>query len=134
GRQVKETKKQLEARFKKSLRLFESRDEEQYVKLIITEPDGTKKLREIFVQRASAPGEQRMLARVMKPFDLKGASVLLVATKHADDQWVYRPASKQTRKVVVAEKKGAILGSELRYEDFNPAAIRRSDIDLLKTE
>lgn len=135
AKQNKESKAELEARFKRALRLFESKDEEEYVKMIIHEPDGVKRVREVYIQRIEAvEGEQRMLARVMKPFDLKGSSVLLVATKKTDDQWIYLPSSKQTRKVVVAEKKGAILGSELRYEDFNPSAIRHSSIDLLKTE
>lgn len=131
----KESKEELEARFKRALHLFESKDEEEYVKMVISEPDGVKRLREVYMQRAGVTdGEQRMLARVIKPFDLKGSSVLLVATKETDDQWIYLPSSKQTRKVVVAEKKGAILGSELRYEDFNPSAIRHSTISLLKSE
>lgn len=123
-----------EARFKRALALFESKDEQQNVKLTIIEPDGTRKLREVSVARLGLEGEQRMLARVISPADLKGAGVLVVATKQRDNQWVYLPSSKQTRKVVVAEQKGVILGSELRYEDFNPAAIRRSSVDLLKQE
>ncbi len=133
-KQDSERKAENEARFKRALHLFESKDEQEQVKLTIIEPDGTRKLREVFVQRMGFEGEQRMLARVISPADLKGAGVLVVATKQRDNQWVYLPSSKQTRKVVVAEQKGVILGSELRYEDFNPAAIRRSSVELIKQE
>ncbi|PWU19512.1 MAG: hypothetical protein C5B49_05690 [Bdellovibrio sp.] len=134
GKPSRESKAQLEQRFKQALRLFETKDEEEKVQMVILEPDGSKKRRELRIQRAADGGAQRMLARVVKPADLRGSSVLLVTTKEADQQWVYLPSSKQTRKVIVANQKGYILGSELRYEDFNPSVIRRSNVSLLRSE
>lgn len=124
----------LEMRFKRALRLFESRDEEAVVKLTTTEPDGNKKIQEIHLQRVGIRGQQRMLARVTSPPDLKGSSVLVIADKKSENQWIYLPSTKQTRKVVVHEQRGGILGTELRFEDINPSVIRRSNLQLLRTD
>lgn len=131
---VKESKEQLRIRFQRAMKLFESKDERALVKLSILEPDGTTKVREMVVHRAGENGEQRMLARVRSPTDLKGSSVLIIATKKTEDQWIFLPSSKQTRRVVTSDQNGAIMGSELRYEDLNPSVIRQSSIDLIRTD
>lgn len=130
----KQSQAELETRFKRALHLFESRDEEAIVKMTIIEPDGNKSSREIQIQRVGFKGQQRMLARVVNPPDLKGSSVLVIANEKSENQWIYLPSTKQTRKVVVSEQRGGILGSELRFEDINPSVIRQSNLHLLKTD
>lgn len=125
----------LKARFEKALKQFDSKDEEAKVRLSIIEPDGSKKTREISIQRVGGKGEQRVMARILAPADLKGTGFLSIMTKETENQWVYLPSSKQTRKVVTGEQKeGGVLGSELRYEDFNPSVVRETDVKLIKTE
>ncbi len=116
-------------RFEKAMQKFDTRDEEMNVKIVIVDSDGSQREREIQIQRAGAGNEQRMIARVMAPADLKGTSLLSVLKKGTESQWLYLPSSKQTRKIVGAgQKDGGILGSELRYEDFNPSVIPKSKI------
>ncbi|PWU19134.1 MAG: hypothetical protein C5B49_06210 [Bdellovibrio sp.] len=126
----------LHKRFDQAMKKFESKDEEAVVKLSIQSPDGSAKVRELVVQRAGFGKEQRMLARIQAPTDLKGTGLLSIVDKSSENQWIYLPSTKQTRKVVMAEQNdaGGVLGSELRYEDFNPSVIRRSEITLMKTE
>ncbi len=122
----------LKVRFQKALKQFESKDESAKVKLTILETDGSKLVREIEIQRTGGKSEQRMLARITAPSDLKGTSLLSIVTKEDENQWVYLPSSKQVRKVVAAESsEGGVLGSELRYEDFNPSVIRETEVKLL---
>lgn len=125
----------LKARFEKALKQFDSKDEEAKVRLSIIEPDGSKKTREISIQRVGGKGEQRVMARILAPADLKGTGFLSIMTKETENQWVYLPSSKQTRKVVTGDQKeGGVLGSELRYEDFNPSVVRETEVKLIKTE
>lgn len=125
----------LKARFEKALKQFDSKDEEAKIRLSIIEPDGSKKSREISITRVGGKGEQRVLARILSPSDLKGTGFLSIMTKETENQWVYLPSSKQTRKVVTGEQKeGGVLGSELRYEDFNPSVVRETEVKLVKTE
>lgn len=122
----------LKVRFQKALKQFESKDESAKVKLTIVETDGSKLVREIEIQRTGGKAEQRMLARITAPSDLKGTSLLSIVSKEEENQWVYLPSSKQVRKVVAAESsEGGVLGSELRYEDFNPSVIRETEVKLL---
>lgn len=124
-----------QARFEKALKKFDANDEEAKVKMSITAPDGSEKTREILIKRVGGAKEQRMIARIMAPQDLKGTSLLSIITKNEENQWVYFPSSKQTRKIVTGEQgDNGVLGSELRYDDFNPAVIRKANATLLKTE
>lgn len=123
----------LKTRFQKALKQFESRDEEAHIKLSIIETDGSILVRELELQRTGQKGEQRMMARILSPADLKGTSLLSIVTKDDENQWVYLPSSKQVRKVVASESsEGGVLGSELRYEDFDPSVIRETEVSLLK--
>lgn len=125
----------LKARFEKALKQFDSKDEEANIRLSIIEPDGSKKAREITLKRVGTKGEQRVLARIVSPSDLKGTGFLSIMSKDTENQWVYLPSSKQTRKIVTNEQsEGGVLGSELRYEDFNPSVVRETEVKLVKTE
>lgn len=129
------TGENLEARFQKALKQFQAKDEEAQVKLTIIEADGSQLVREVQLQRAGAASEQRLLARIMAPSDLKGMGLLSIVTKDNENQWVYLPSSKQVRKIVGAESSDSgVLGSELRYEDFDPSVIRRTEVKKIKTE
>lgn len=125
---------QLKARFQKAMKQFESRDESAKVKLTIVETDGSKLVREMDIQRTGAKKEQRMLARITAPSDLKGTSLLSIVTPEDENQWVYLPSSKQVRKVVASESSDSgVLGSELRYEDFDPSVVRETAVTFLKS-
>lgn len=122
-------------RFKTALRSFESKNEEARVVMKIIEPDGSTKERELALRRVGAQQEQRILVRIVAPPDLKGMSLLSVVEKDAENQWIYFPSTKQTRKIVTSDQaEGGILGSELKYEDFDPAIIRRTTAELLRSE
>jgi hypothetical protein len=97
------------------------------VKMSIIDADGSKKDRQIELKRLTTKSDQRVLARLMSPPDLRGMAFLSVVEKGGENQWVYLPSSKQTRHVVgVSNKDSGILGSDLTYEDLNPGAIRSS--------
>src|SRR5690606_12778728 len=97
--------------------------------------NGAKSARELSLQRSGVGGEQRMVARILAPADLKGTSLLSVVTKDSEDQWIYLPSSKQVRKVVSKDGgDSGVLGSELRYEDFDPSVIRATKVTLKASE
>jgi len=65
-------------------------------------------------------GEVRMtLAEVTAPSDEAGTKLLLVDTPgKVDEQLFYLPSTKQTMRVSGKARKGAFLGSDFAYEDF----------------
>ena len=126
---------EIKARFEKALKAFSSKDEEATVTMTIIESDGSKKNRELKMKRSSHKSEQKLLARILSPADLKGMTMLSVMEGDAENQWVYFPSSKQTRKVVTSDRSdGGILGSEIKYEDFDPQVVRQTKVKILKSE
>lgn len=126
----------FKSRLDAALKSFQAKDEELSLKMAIIEPDGqSKPPMELTVQRVGDGKEQRALLRMNMPKDLRGTAILSKVTRSNEDQWIYLPSTKQTRKIVAADQsETGILGSELRYEDFNPAVIRRSKVEFVATE
>lgn len=60
------------------------------------------------------------------PPDVKGTKLLTWTHKQReDDQWLYLPAIKRTRRISGANKTGSFMGSELAYEDLASAEVER---------
>ena len=120
---------------KNSLQRLQSKDESETVQMVIIEADGTKKERNLEIKRRSGAQDQRVLARISSPPDVRGMAFLSVIDKQAEKQYLYLPSSKQTRRIVGnGGEQNGILGSELSYEDLNPAAIRSSHAKVLRTD
>jgi len=55
------------------------------------------------------------------PENVRGTILLTHAHKAGeDDQWLYLPASKRTRRISAGHKSGSFMGSEFTYEDLAP--------------
>ena len=53
------------------------------------------------------------------PADVKGTKLLTHAFKEkSDDQWLYLPALKKTKRISSRNKSGSFMGSEFSYEDM----------------
>lgn len=125
----------VEQRFFKALKSINAKSEEAEIQMTIIEPDGSTKEREVAVRRITVGKEQRVLVRILAPADLKGMALLSIVDKSSENQWIYFPSSKQTRKVVQSDRsESGVLGSELQYADFDPEVIRGSSAKLLRTE
>jgi uncharacterized protein len=97
-------------------------DEVANIKMVISEADGAKKERTIEIRRKGADDNQKILVKLQGPADLKGTALLSVAKGKSNDQWLYLPSSKQTRRIQSSGKGGGFMGSELNYEDMGSSA------------
>ena len=53
------------------------------------------------------------------PADMKGAALLTHENGEGDDdQWLYLPAVKRTKRIASSNQRGSFMGSELSYEDL----------------
>ncbi len=104
------------------------------IKMKILDKSGDKKEREIEMTRLSGE-DHRFYAKILKPRDLKGMSFLSVVKGEEQQQWIYLPSSKQTRKVVGATGgDSGILGSDLTTDDLDFEAFKGSQAKILKKE
>lgn len=103
---------------KKVVKKQSSPYEEAEIKMITHEPDGSSKERRILIKRKNDK-ENKALVKLLSPSDLKGVGFLSLNTgSKSEEQWLYLPSEKRSRRIVGSNKKGKFLDSELSYEDF----------------
>ena len=133
-----EAKKQLspqltaEQIFLKSHSLITSQDDSAEVVMKIIEADGSSKERVMTILRKNSKALHSTLVRMKKPLDLKGTALLSQIENGSEQQWIYLPSSKQSRRVVGANKKGNVLGSELSPQDLDFATLKSAQAKLIK--
>ena len=60
------------------------------------------------------------------PENVRGTILLTHAHKSADDdQWLYLPSAKRSRRIASSNKSGAFMGSEFTYEDLTPFVVSK---------
>jgi hypothetical protein len=101
--------------------------------MTIQESDGSKKQRELTILRKNS-GEARALIRLSKPSDLKGLSLLTVASGGKEDQWLYLPSDKKSRRILGSNKKGKFLDSEIAYEDLRASTYKEFANKIVKDD
>lgn len=63
--------------------------------------------------------DSKLLVKFLSPADIKGTGFLQVEHSGADDdQWIYLPALKKTRRLVANNKKDSFVGSDFSYGDI----------------
>jgi len=60
------------------------------------------------------------------PEDIKGTTLLTVSHKHvADEQWLYLPALKRTKRISSSHRSRSFMGSEFAFEDLGGQQVER---------
>jgi hypothetical protein len=64
--------------------------------------------------------DSKLLVRFSSPADIKGTAFLQIEhTDGEDDQWIYLPALKKSRRLVANNKKDSFVGSDFSYGDVS---------------
>ena len=81
------------------------------------------------LQKDMANQEERAFMSFHSPADVRGVSFLISnyseMQNKADDQWMYLPAFRKTRRIGSTDKRGSFMGSTFNYSDLDK--IRVSD-------
>lgn len=98
------------------------RDSQASLKMVLRNASGQRSSREMRLLTMERPGQNQgdMSASVfLTPADIKGTVLLSHANIRAnDDQWLFLPATKRTKRISSANKTGPFMGSEFSYEDI----------------
>jgi uncharacterized protein len=103
------------------------------MKMVIIDSNGSKQERELTILRKN-DGQPRALVRLNKPSDLKGLSLLTVSADGKEDQYLYLPSDKKSRRILGSNKKGKFLGSEIAYEDLSISTYREFENKIVKDD
>jgi len=80
-------------------------------------------------------GLDRMLIRFSYPRRMKGTGLLTIERKaRSDDQWLYLPSLRRTRRIAADAKTERFVQSDFTYEDLQPEDLDANTYTLLRTE
>jgi outer membrane lipoprotein-sorting protein len=109
-------------------------NERAEIQMKIQEPDGSVKERSLVIKKKSS-GEQKAMVKLLSPSDLKGIGLLTVAKKSDDEnQWLYLPSEKRSRRITGSNKKGRFLDSELSFEDLSLSTYKNFSNTVIETK
>ena len=89
--------------------------------MILQKKGGAQKVRKLMMTTVQNDKTgDRSLIRFLAPANIKGTAMLSVEDKKAgrDDQWLYLPAFRRTRRIGAAELGDRFVGSDFFYEDM----------------
>ena len=86
--------------------------------------ESRRKVIERKVEEAQEP--HKTLGIFLQPADVRG-TVMLTHEKsyESDEQWLYLPAFKRTKKINAANKSGSFLGTEFSWEDLSTSELTK---------
>jgi hypothetical protein len=105
--------------------------------MVIIDSKGRKRERKIaMVTKLFDNGDtEKRLMRFLSPADVKGTGYMIFDyEKKDDDQWLFMPAFRKTRRIISSEKSKNFMGSEFAYADMSPPNIDDFNYKLLGEE
>ncbi len=106
-------------------------NEQAEIKMKIQEPDGSVRERSLLIKKK----QQKAMVKLLSPSDLKGVGLLTVSKQANDeDQWLYLPTEKRSRRITGSNKKGRFLDSELSFEDMSVSTYKNFTNTVLETK
>jgi len=90
------------------------------MEMTLINANGQQQVRRMGMKVLELDGGDKSLMEFLSPADVKGTRFLNY--EHVgkdDDQWLYLPALKRTKRIASKNKSGAFMGSEFSYEDLS---------------
>ena len=86
--------------------------------MTLIDKSGNKKVRELQMSTKDTPAGAYSFVEFTKPADVAGTKFLTTPTKDGNEQRLYLPALKKTRKIASSDKTGEFVNSDLFYYDM----------------
>jgi outer membrane lipoprotein-sorting protein len=96
-----------------------SKDEKTAITMVIVNARGERRKREITTYFKSGEGDDdRALVRFDSPADVKGTGLLTVERGESDDQWLFLPELRKTKRIAGATKSQSFMGTDFSNYDM----------------
>lgn len=106
------------------------------VTMILRRRNGQETVRRLRLKLLEVPGDgDKSLTIFDEPKDVRGTTFLNYS--HAvepDDQWIYLPALRRTKRISSKKKTGRFMGSEFTYEDMSSFQLEKYDYKYLRDD
>ncbi len=119
--------------------LVDARDDgdlaSQNLKMILIDKNGSQRKRTIRSLRKDVGEDTYSIMFFLDPADVKDTGFLTYDyddDARDDDQWLYLPALKKTKRIASGDKSGSFMGSDFSYADMTDRPLDFYDYKLLK--
>jgi outer membrane lipoprotein-sorting protein len=108
------------------------------LKMVLRNAAGRESTRSLAIKTLEKPNEEvgdKSLIVFDSPADIDGTALLSHAhILEADNQWLYLPALKRTKRISSVNKSGPFVGSEFAFEDFTALELNKFTYKYLRSE
>ena len=111
-------------------------DMEVSMDMLLIDASGHESRRKV-VKRALEDGAQpdKTMGLFLEPADLRGTVMLTFEQSYgADEQWLYLPSLKRTKKINAENKSGSFLGTEFSWEDISTSELTKYHYKYIKDD
>lgn len=111
-------------------------DEQVELQMILKNPQGQERVRELQVVTKTVEKDiQNSILKFKAPRNIAGTGLLTLENKNTDDdQWLYLPTLKKSRRISSADQTDSFMGTDFTYEDLNPENIEDFNYQIIGTE
>lgn len=105
------------------------------VEMTLIDKSGKKRLREIRAFGLDRGEDELQLLFFLSPADLKDTGFLTYdydESEKDDDQWLYLPALRKTKRIASNDRSGSFMGSDFSYADMTSRDLDQYDYTLMK--
>lgn len=120
----------------KNIKQQKVNDEAVTIKMELTNKKGKTRKRTIDLSSmTNNKDEQNSLIKFTAPKNISGTGLLtLESAEKEDDQWLYLPAIKRSRRISAANQTDPFMGTDFSYEDLNIEDMKSFEYSLLGME
>ena len=106
----------------KHRQLHRVRDEQEQQLVKLVSKGGAVKERRIVRYTLNGRDDlDKILVRFLAPRDVEGTALLTWEARDGnDDQWLYLPAAKKSKRIAASAKRNRFMGTDFTYEDLRP--------------
>lgn len=105
------------------------------MEMILIDKKGKKRVRKIKTYSREIGKDTQSLMFFLTPADVKNTGFLTFDYDESgkdDDQWLYLPALRKTKRIAAGDKSGSFMGSDLNYSDMTSPDLDLYDYTLMK--
>ncbi len=104
--------------------------------MILRSTGGEESVRKLSVKVLEVLGDGDKSINVFsEPKDIKGTALLSIShISKDDDQWLFLPSLKRTKRIASSNKSGPFMGSEFSYEDLSSYEVEKYTYRFIRSE
>ncbi len=113
---------------------YDGDDATQDMEMLLIDKNGKRRLRKLLSFSRDVGEDTYSLLFFVSPADVEDTGFLTYDydAEKDDDQWLYLPALRKTKRIASSDKSGSFMGSDFSYADMTTREVDRYDWTLMK--